>query len=136
MADVPQIVLTHADAATLNIFTNDAEITWLFPGKEVVPRTKATGTAAAMNDGYTVDPNNGYRVVTCSSYLTGDEVSTLNGKLLPNAVPTYDATDPKIVIKLDGDTSLTILCAITACKAKHITDARWLVSFIFTERTT
>ncbi len=130
----PQIVITFADATTLDIYTEDVAIDWMTPGKEVVPRTKVTGTAAAMNDGYTVDPNNGYRVVTCSDLLTGTEIETLNGKLLPATVPTYDSTDPKIVLQLGDTKTFTILCIIKA-KANFVS-GQWRVSFTFMERTT
>ena len=135
MADTPQIVLTYADTSTLNIFSTNASIDWMTPGLEVVVRDKASGTAAAMNDGYTVDPNNGYRVVTCSVKLTAAEIETLNGKLLPASVPTYDGTDPKIVLQLGATKTFTILCTIKA-KAIFISDNSWRVSFTFTERTT
>lgn len=132
-----QLVITHADASTLSLDLIDATITWVFPGRMVHPRTKASGTAAAMNDGYTADPNNGYRIVTCGALLTAAEIVTLNGKMLPNAIPTYDATDPKIVLELDGANSFTILCVITSpLKATWVVDNMYRVSFIFTERTT
>ncbi len=133
-----QIVLTHADASTLDIDpTSPVTITWMDPSRGVIVRHKSTGTAAAMNDGYTIDQNNGYRVVTCTALLTAVELVTLNAKLLPNAIPTYDATDPKIVVALDGSNSFTILCIVSfPLKAIHSVDNMWSVSFIFTERTT
>ena len=131
-----QITITHADASTLSIDTISMSGTYMFPGRGVTPRTKASGTAAAMNDGETTDPNQGFRVITCTTHLNGADVNTLNGKLLPATVPTYDATDPKIVVRLNGTVSHTILIVITAFKYTMIGDDKFSCSFTFTERVT
>lgn len=135
-----QLVITHADGTTLSkeLIDGSLSITWIFPGRVVEPRTKAAGTISVMNDGLTKDPNNGYRVVSCGAMLTAAEIVTLNAKMLPAAIPTYDATDPKIVLELDGNVgnNLTILCVITSpLKAIWVVDNQYRVGFIFTERT-
>jgi hypothetical protein len=120
------ITYTHADATTLGFFATAYSIIYHFPGKEIVRQNNKIGI--------TVDPNRGYRVVECIAILTSADLSTLNGYALPAAIPTYDDTDPKIVVYRDGANSFTILCAITAVKATHMSDDKWQVEVQFTER--
>ena len=128
MVDTPIILYTHADASTLSFFATNVSIRWAFPNKTISRQPNKVGI--------TTDRNDEYRVVTCTAILSGDDLNTLNTAMMPAAAPTYDATDPKILIYLDGDTSLTILCAITELEASHQTSGQWAVSVTFTERST
>ena len=124
------ITITFADATTLalEVFDKSASVEWMFEGLSIERQPNKVGI--------TTDPNYNYRVVECTAKLTAAQiVDTLDVKLLPAAVPTYDATDPKIIIYLSGAKSITMLCAITKAKAKHIVDDQWAVSFQFVGRT-
>lgn len=127
MVDVPQIVYHNSNGVTINLFTKNVVINWLYPGKEVVRQVDKVGIV--------VDPNMIYRQVTCTAPLTGDQVNTLNGYLMPASAPDYSGAYPKIEVKLDGDTTLTIEVANTATQAVHQVDNKWLVAFTFTEKT-
>jgi len=126
-----QVTITHADASTLELFPTSISITYNFPGLSV---ERKPGSAAGA--GYTVDPNMTYRTIEVSAYLTGTQVNTLTGKVMPASAPTYDGTDPKILIYYDGSTSESILCVIMGLKLSHVADNRWMANFIFVERDT
>ena len=127
MADTAQIVYHHSDGNTIDFFTKNANIEWKFPGKTISRQPNKVGL--------TDDPNQVYRVVTCNANLTGDTLNTFNGYLMPATAPTYDGSYPKIVLYLDGDTTFTILCAVTMIVAVDLGAGKWNVGVTFTERS-
>lgn len=124
------ITITFGDAGTLElkVYEGTTNIDYIFEGLTIDRQPNKVGI--------TTDPNYNYRRVSCKAYITAAEiVDTLDGKLLPAAAPTYDGTDPKILVNLSGAKSITMLCAITACRVSHITDDKWSASFTFEGRT-
>lgn len=139
MATTPQIQYEHSVGVTLDFDTNNMELTFMLTGKEFIPRTKAAGTAAKANDGVTVDPNNGYRVITCTSLLTAANVITLTGWLLPASSPTY-GTYPRLTkVKFDGGgtNEYTNMKCVIVGRPKVVSagDNRYWVTVTFQERT-
>jgi hypothetical protein len=127
MTDTAQLTYSETAENTIDIFTTSLNIRWAFPNKMVERQPNKIGI--------TVDPNMGFRVVECSAILTGAQVSTLNGYLLPASAITYGATYPKIVITLATGTTFTILCAITSMQATDMGFGNWSVSLTFEERS-
>jgi hypothetical protein len=125
MVDTAQVIFTDHDGNTVNIFTKNTKITYMFP-LEIVRQNALVGI--------TVDPIRQYRVITCTAKMTGDTVNTLNGYLM-DTTKAYDGTDPKISIALDGDTSLNILVAVTNVEVVAAPDRQWFVTFTFEERS-
>ena len=126
MVDTAQIIFTDHDGNTVNIFTKNARIQYKFP-LEIVKKDALAGTV--------LDGIRQYRVISCTCKMSGAEVNTLNGYLMDTA-KTYDATDPKVTVALNGDTSLTILVAVIDVTVDAAPDRNWFVSFIFEERRT
>lgn len=128
MVDTAEVIYTDHDGNAVNLFTTDVKITYVFDSVHVDHKNALVG--------YTTDPIRQYRVVTCTAVMSGDSLNTLNGYNMDTA-KTYDGTDPKIVVYLDGDTSLTILVAVMECSAAFLGSAgQWSVSFRFEERST
>ena len=128
MVDTATIIFTDHDGNAVNLFCSKVTIQYVFP----LSVEHKNGMV-----GYTTDPLRQYRVVTATAQLSGDTLNTLNGYLMDTA-KSYDATDPKIQVYLDGDTSLTILVAVMDVTADIIpsVDGQWMVTFRFEQRTT
>jgi hypothetical protein len=125
------ITITFGDASTLDlpVYDGTLKIIYSFPGLEIFRQPNKVGI--------TNDPNQGFRTVTGKAYTTAAViVDTLDGKLLPASAPTYDATDPKILVTLSGAKTLTILCAVKQVVVSHITQDKYDVDFTFEERST
>lgn len=123
-----QITFTDHDGNSMSLSCKTVSIQYVFDGLSVDRQTGLVGK--------TTDPIQEYRVVTCTALLSGDNLSTLNGYLMDTA-KTYDGTDPKIVVYLDGDTSLTILVAVMSVTATMAPSAgnQWWVDMVFKERS-
>jgi len=124
------ITITFGDASTLALPVYDGTliIDYRFDGLEVSHQPNKVGI--------TNDPNTNYRKVECTSWANAATVvDTIDVKVLPAVAPTYDATDPKIVVNLSGAKSITMLCAITECKVSHLTQDNYQVKWTFEGRT-
>jgi len=126
MTDIAQIIYSHAVTNTLSFFTGNVTINYNFPGKMVERQPNKVGV--------TVDPNQGFRHISCSAKLTSTELGTLNTMMLPSSKPTYDTSYPKIEVKIDGSTTWTIYCVVTNVTLQHMADNKWMVAIEFTER--
>lgn len=126
MADVAQITYTDHDGTATNIFCTSVGIRYIFDGLSVERQPGKVGI--------TVDPIQQYREVSCSAIISGDALKALNDQLM-DGTKVYDATDPKVLIYLDGNTSLTILCVITHFNADIMGHEKWAVNITFRERT-
>jgi len=125
------ITITFGDASTLDlpVYDGSLKIRYVFGGLSVTRQPNKVGI--------TTDSNRNWREVECLAYMTAATiVDTLNGKLMPAAAPTYDATDPKILVTLSGSKSLTILCTVKSVEVSHVTQDRYDVKFTFEERST
>ena len=125
------IKITFGDASTfdLPVYSGTLEIHYAFPGLEVSRQINKVGR--------TNDPNQGFRTVTCLGYVTAaNVVDTLNAKLLPATAPTYDATDPKILVTLANGKALTILIAVMKAVVVHNSAENYDMEFTFVERST
>ena len=128
MVDTASIIFTDHDGNAVNLFCSEYAIDYVFP----LSIEHKNGLV-----GYTTDGIRQYRVVTCTANMSGDDLNTLNGYLMDTA-KVYDGTDPKVVVALDGNTSLTILVTVMRAHAAAVprADGRWNVSFTCEERST
>lgn len=122
------VTYTHADATTLVFKTVSRVFGFPMPGKSIERQPNKIGKI--------VDPNQGFRELKIGAYLTTAELKTLYGMIQPAAIPTYDATDPKVAVKLNGTETWTFLCAILGRpEAVPAGDDKWFVTITFTERS-
>jgi len=126
MVEVAQVVYTDHDGNTLNIFTKNIKIKYIFEGLEINRRNGKIGI--------TRDPIRQYRVITCTAKLTGTLYDTLDTQLMDDT-KTYDEIDPKIVVQLGDSKTKTIYVATTDITADTAPDGRWYINFTFTERS-
>lgn len=121
-----QVIFTDHDGNTVNIFTKNTKIRYVFHDLIIERKNACIGKA--------IDPIRQYRFITCSAKMTGAQVNTLNGYLM-DTTKTYDGTDPKVQVYLTGALSLTILCAVTEVEVSAAPDGQWFVAFKFEERS-
>ena len=124
------ITITFGDASTLDLNVRDGtlRIQYMFGGLSVTRQPNKVGL--------TTDSNRNWREVECIAYMEAATiVDTLNGKLMPATAPTYDGTDPKILVNLSGAKSLTILCTVKSVEVSHTTQDKYDVKFVFEERS-
>ena len=122
------VTYTHADATTL-VFKSISRVFGLpMPGKSIERQPNKIGKI--------VDPNQGFRELKIGCFMDTADLLTLYGMLQPAAIPTYDGTDPKVAVKLNGDETWTFLCAILGRPEIASTgDDKWFVTITFTERS-
>lgn len=137
MVDVGQVIY-YRDAAHLaaggQTFVSNTmpKITHVFPQKTVKHKNDKVGIST--------DPNRVYRVITMGGNWTG-AVYDAFGKdaatshLMPDTAPTYDATYPKIALKINGAITWTIQCMISAFEAAPAGNDLWAITVTFTERS-
>ena len=124
------LTITFGDASTLSlpVYTGTLIIDYMFDGLEIKRQPNKVGI--------TKDPNYNYRKISCTTYTTAaNVVDTIDVKVLPATAPTYDGTDPKILVYLSGTKTITMLCAITKCTVKHQYSDHYQVEWVFTGRT-
>ena len=125
------ITITFGDATTFDVpvYAGTLEIDYNFPGLEIHRQKDKVGI--------TNDPNQGFRTVECVGYVTATNVvDTLNAKFFPASAPTYDATDPKILVTLANGKTLTILVALMHAKITHNSGENYNIKLKFEERST
>ena len=128
MAIVYSVIYTHAGGATFSFKCKNPQIIIKQPGKSIERQPNKIGIV--------VDPNQPYRFVKCSAFVSAAEYQTLRAMLMPAAKPTYDGDDPKVEIKLSGAVSETFLCAILSdVPAFKHTDDKIKIFAEFTERS-
>lgn len=129
MADVGQITYTHANGNSVDLFPlkKTGRIRYISPGKEISRQPNKVGIV--------VDPNKGFRVVTCSVKLETADLAKLKGYMLPAVKPTYDDTYPNVTVKIDGTNTETILCVLMDVDQRHWSDNKWRVDLLWEERS-
>lgn len=134
-----QVVYEHANGESLNLKTNNLEYYYPSPGKMISPKPKTTGTADKRNDGTVTDPNQCFRIFTCTALLKPADLITINEYMLPATVTTYNAY-PRLTVQLDGSevnlfNQIKVMIAAGTPKVAPSIDAnKYWVSFVFEER--
>lgn len=127
MVTVPSVVYTHANGESIDIFVNKPQVEIFTPGKEISRQPNKVGIV--------IDPNQGFRVLTCNAFFTAAEIVQLEGYMLPASAPTYDGTYPNVTVKRKGNVTTSFLCILKKVRENFRRDDKWMVSLSFIERS-
>ena len=127
MVEVPSVVYTHANGESIDIFANRPQVEIFTPGKEISRQPNKVGIV--------IDPNQGFRVLTCTAKFDAAEIVQLEGYMLPASAPTYDGTYPNVTVKRSGTVTTSFLCILKDVRENHRADDKWMMSLKFIQRS-